>query len=195
MPFADIYARYYNLLYKDKDYPAEFRYLNAIISLSAASANSILDLGCGTGKHLRCFQDAGYNVAGVDVSAAMLAAAQEQLGEGVDLINAKISEFYTDKKFNVITSLFHVMSYQADTAELAKVLANVAEHLADGGLFIFDFWYGPAVLTDLPAVRIKRLADEEIKITRITEPVMRYNENIVEVNFELLIEPKTGGGA
>jgi hypothetical protein len=39
-------------------------------------------------------------------------------------------------------------------------------------------------------VRIKRLEDKDSKITRITEPVMHYNENIVDVNFEVMIEDK-----
>jgi SAM-dependent methyltransferase len=103
----------------------------------------------------------------------------------------KASEFNFNKKFDIITALFHVMSYQTQTEELEKVFENAARHLAQGGgIFLFDFWYGPAVLSDPPVVRIKRLENEDMKITRIAEPVMHYNENIVDVNYEMIIEDK-----
>ena len=58
---------------------------------------------------------------------------------------------------------------------------------------IFDCWYGPAVLSDRPAVRVKRVEDEEIAVTRIAEPVMYPNDNCVDVNYQLLIKHKAGG--
>jgi len=124
------------------------------------------------------------------VKTATGCEARKYLQQEEDLICCKASEFKFNKKFDAFISLFHVMSYQTENDELEKVFQNVSEHLTDGGLFIFDFWYGPAVLTNPPIVKIKRLEDDEVKITRITEPVMRYNENIVDVNFEVMIEDK-----
>jgi hypothetical protein len=86
-----------------------------------------------------------------------------------------------------------VIDYQTDNGELEKFFLNAAKHLALQGRFLFDFWYGPAVLADPPVVRIKRLEDKNIYITRIAEPKIRYNENIVDVHFEVLIENKFPG--
>ena len=55
------YARYYDLLYRDKDYPAEARYLHELIQRHAPGAQSILDLGCGTGAHAAEFAELGYD--------------------------------------------------------------------------------------------------------------------------------------
>jgi hypothetical protein len=44
------------------------------------------------------------------------------------------------------------MSYQIETNEIEAVFKKVSEHLAIGGLFLFDFWYGPAVLSDSPVM-------------------------------------------
>jgi hypothetical protein len=82
------------------------------------------------------------------------------------------------------------MSYQIGNDEIEMVFINTYNHLADNGLFIFDFWYGPAVLSDPPVIRIKRLEDDEMKIVRIAEPVTHYNENIVDVNYDMIIENK-----
>jgi SAM-dependent methyltransferase len=189
--FGKTYSKYYNLLYKDKNYQEEYNYISDLIKKHGNNKNkNVLDIGCGTGKHLSFFKKDGYVVSGIDVSENMISEARKYLQQENDLICCKASEFKFKKKFDVIISLFHVISYQTENDELEKVFQNVSEHLTDGGLFIFDFWYGPAVLTDPPVVKIKRLEDDEVKITRITEPIMRYNENIVDVNFEVLIEDK-----
>ena len=189
--FGKNYSRYYDLLYKDKDYKGEVDYINAIIKrYSTRNCKSVLDIGCGTGKHLRFFKDAGFDVSGIDLSESMIAEAKIHLQQEDDLHCSKASDFNLKKKFDVIVSLFHVMSYQTENMELEMVFKNVYNHLEEGGLFIFDFWYGPAVLTDPPVVKIKRLEDNELSVTRITEPVMHANSNAIDVNFEVLIEDK-----
>jgi hypothetical protein len=39
-------------------------------------------------------------------------------------------------------------------------------------------------------VRVKRLEDEQIQVTRIAEPVMHSAENIVDVNYQMFIVNK-----
>ena len=189
--FGETYSKYYNLLYKDKNYKEEFDYLIEIINkYGNGSSKTVLDIGCGTGKHLKFFKDTGYDISGIDLSENMIKEAKKYLLQDDGLFCCSASEFKINKKFDVIISLFHVMSYQILNVELKNIFKNIKEHLVEGGLFIFDFWYGPAVLTDTPVVRIKHLEDNEIKIARITEPVMHSNTNIVDVNFEVLISDK-----
>lgn len=95
--------------------------------------------------------------------------------------------------YDAVISLFHVMSYQVADADLEAMFETAAAHLQPGGIFIFDFWYGPAVLTQRPEVRIKRLTSDAINVTRIAESVLRVNENIVDVNYALFIEVRSTG--
>jgi SAM-dependent methyltransferase len=99
----------------------------------------------------------------------------------------------TGKTYDAVLSLFHVMSYQTTNADLEAAFETASVHLRPGGLFLFDFWYGPAVLTQLPEVRVKRIEDDEIKVTRIAEPVMHVNENVVDVNYQVWIEVNESG--
>jgi hypothetical protein len=46
------------------------------------------------------------------------------------------------------------------------------------------------VLTDRPVVRVKRLEDDAIQVTRIAEPKIHENENIVDVNYHVFIKNK-----
>ena len=48
-------------------------------------------------------------------------------------------------------------------------------------------------MTDRPAVRVKRLEDDAIELTRIAEPKMYPNENSVDVHYQVFIKDKSTG--
>jgi SAM-dependent methyltransferase len=191
------YSRYYNLLYQDKDYRGETDYICGLIQKYQPGATSILDLGCGTGRHDMLLSGKGYSVTGIDMSEEMLSVARSQTGSGnclnPEFLQGDIRTFRMDRSFDVVVSLFHVMSYQVTNADLKSAFATARTHLKPGGIFIFDCWYGPAVLTDRPTVRVKRLEDEGISITRIAEPVIYPNQNLVDVNYHVFLKEKSSG--
>ena len=193
------YSRYYNLLYKEKDYSGEVEYVRTIIQRHSPDARTILDLGCGTGRHDFLIAEIGYEVSGVDMSQEMLAVAGANhssliphLGSPT-FLQGDIRTVRLDRTFDVVISLFHVMSYLTGNQDLSDAFATVQAHLKPGGIFIFDCWYGSAVLADRPVVRIKRLEDDEIELTRIVEPVMLPNQNLVELNYQILARDKKSG--
>ena len=187
MVFED-YAKYYDLLYRDKDYSQEIEYIIGLIKrFSNGNHKNILDIGCGTGRHARFLSARGYNVTGIDFSHDMIEIANNNKPPNTDFTVSNATSFNFDRKFDVILSLFHVVSYQTKNDEILKMFNNVYRHLADGGIFIFDFWYGPAVFHEKPSVRIKRLEDNDLKIVRIAEPEMVLISNLVKVHYDLHI--------
>jgi hypothetical protein len=86
------------------------------------------------------------------------------------------------------------MSYQVSNADLAAAFETAWSHLGSGGLFLFDFWYGPAVLTEKPEVRVKRLENKHIEVTRIAEPSLNAGESTVQVDYTLFVRDKETGG-
>ena len=185
------YSQYYDLLYKDKDYIEEVKYIHGLIQQYNSQASSILDLGCGTGHHAQLLAERGYRVYGVDLSSEMLNVAREKHSHPkVELYQQDVVSIRLGKKVDVVTSLFHVMSYQATNEALAAVFETATEHLNPSGIFIFDCWYGPAVLTERPEVRVKRLESEAMQVIRIAEPCMHPNENLVDVNYTVLVKDK-----
>ncbi|GIU70244.1 MAG: methyltransferase [Candidatus Woesearchaeota archaeon] len=191
--FSSLYSKYYDLLYKDKGYSEESEYIINLIEKFKSNSKSILDLGCGTGRHAELISDNGYIVYGVDASEEMLKVAdQRRKGKESNLkfIHSRIQDLRIDEKFDVVTALFHVLSYQSSNEDLLKSFEIVKKHLTKDGIFIFDFWYGTAVLTEMPEIRVKRLEDESVRIIRIAEPFIHYDKNTVDVNYTLLIIDK-----
>jgi len=191
------YSNYYDLLNTGKDYELEAEYVLALARRAAPAQplRRIMNLGCGTGCHDLALARHGLEVTGVDRSEAMLAIARRSAVSSAvhpapDFIQADITTLRLGQTFDLALSLFHVMSYQTTNEALRAAMTTAATHLAPGGLFIFDFWYGPAVLHEKPAVRIKRVDTEKLSLRRITEPVLRENDNTVEVNFEIEITAK-----
>ncbi len=195
MSVFGVYSRYYNLLYKDKDYAAEAEYIHRLVDAHHPRAKTLLDLGCGTGKHALLLANAGYQVTGVDLSEEMLAAARASTATGATprFLQGDVRSVRIQEKFDVVVSLFHVMSYQTTNQDLKAAFETARQHLAPGGLFIFDCWYGPAVLTERPEVRIRRLADERVFVTRLAEPVLHPNRDLVDVNYHVFIQDKQSG--
>jgi SAM-dependent methyltransferase len=193
----DAYARYYDLLYREKDYAAESRYVSDRIRERAPGARRILELGCGTGAHAVHLAQLGYEVHGIDLSENMVQRALARKRQLTADVAARISfdtgdvrSFRSGEEYDVVISLFHVMSYQTSNSDLGAAFATAAAHLQPGGLFLFDFWYGPAVLTEHPEVRVRRLEDDTIRVVRIAEPAVHTERNVVDVNYTLFVEDK-----
>ena len=58
---------------------------------------------------------------------------------------------------------------------------------------MFDHWYGPAVLTDRPVQRVKIFEDNDVKIVRIATPTLYVNDNLVDVDYNLIVIEKASG--
>lgn len=188
------YSDYYDLLYSDKDYEAEVEYIQKQIKKYNAKAINILDLGCGTGKHDIEFLKRGFKVTGIELSEKMYRIAEKNksaiayTGTDLKFKLGDIRKLHLKKKFNIIVSLFHVMNYQTSNEDLVSAVRSVKRHLSPDGVFMFDFWYGPAVLQNKPLKRLKIMKDKKIKIRRKTIPALMINENTVDVNFEIRIK-------
>jgi SAM-dependent methyltransferase len=188
----DLYSAYYDLLYQDKDYGAEAGYLVSLIQKHHPAAKSLLDLGCGTGKHAALLKRHGLEVCGVDLSQTMLDKARQNHPD-IPFHAGDARQVRLGQSFDVVTSLFHVASYQTSNLDFESYLATAKAHLNPGGLFIFDFWYGPGVLSDRPLVRVKRMQNDQIKVTRIAEPTLNSLTNVVDVHFQVHIEDCRSG--
>ena len=188
------YAGYYDLLYGDKDYAAEASFVDGLIRRYKKNARAVLDLGCGTGRHDACFDRLGYMVSGIDSSKAMLREARKRAAPGrIDFYEGDIRVIDLHRKFDVVTSLFHVMSYQKKDEDVAAAFRTAGRHLDPGGIFIFDFWHGQGVLNDPPVVRVKRFEDESTRIVRVAEPTLKPEQNVVDVNYQIFTLDKPSG--
>ena len=190
-PFAKKYANQYDQLYRDKDYAAECDFIETFFAQAAAPVRRVLDLGCGTGGHALPFAQRGMHVTGVDLSAEMLACAREKshklgVADRIALHHSPIQGYDCGQTFDAVTCLFAVLSYLTTNSDLLAGLQTARRHLTPGGVFIFDFWHGPAVLTDRPTERTRVVEQAGTRTLRHARPEFDFAANIVRVNYHLL---------
>lgn len=185
------YAYYYNLFYGDKDYKKEAEQIKKLIEkYSTKKTTSILNLGCGTGRHDYELNKMGYSITGIDLSNDMIYIAKQGLAQNMQFEVGDIRSYIPQKKYDTVISMFHVMSYQTSNNDILSAMATANKALSTGGIFIFDTWYGPGVLSDKPTVRLKKVEDENHFFIRNANPVMYPEDNLVDVYYQILIIDK-----
>ena len=193
MSVFQAYARYYDLLNAEKDYAAEVDYVEALLRRHHR-LRSILELGCGTGIHSSLLAGRGYAVLGIDRSEEMLSLAAQRVRslaederQRIDFALGDATRLRTGRKFDAVVLLFHVVSYQTTDENLKATMATARAHLDRGGLMLFDCWYGPAVLEQRPEIRTRHMQDESTSVTRLAEPEMIPDMNVVNVHFTVTV--------
>jgi len=135
-------ARYYDLIYSDKDYTAETRRLVDLIRQNLGhTGNSLLDVACGTGRHIEHLK-AVFDVQGMDLDPQLLALAQRRNPE-ITFHTADMRDFDLGQQFDIVTCLFSAIGYVASIEGLEQAVACMARHVRPGGLLIIEPWFSP----------------------------------------------------
>ncbi len=121
---------------------AEVDFLCEIMNLPAGG--SILDIGCGTGRHAVELAGRGYQVTGVDLSSGMLAEARRvarAAGVTVRWIQCDATAFHADRLNHAAICLcegaFGLLSHDDDPlCRDLEILRNIFDALRPGGMFV-----------------------------------------------------------
>jgi SAM-dependent methyltransferase len=192
--FDSNYSEQYDLLYSEKDYESECDMLEEVFRRNLdGNPAAILDLGCGTGNHVIPLAKRGYQVTGVDISGDMLAQAEAKVkkmkfdGRMTPplFLQSDLRSFNEDKKYDVVLMMFAVLGYQTANEHVMDAMHTVARHLRPGGLFVFDVWYGPAVLKIKPSDRVKVIELADGELIRSASCSLDIFQQLAEVNYRL----------
>ena len=193
------YSAYYDLLYRNKDYNAEAEYVAQLLRAKRPDAKTVLEFGSGTGRHGQLLAAKGFKIHGIERSADMVAIARAnmQLPEP-DCGNfscevGDICEMRLNQRFDAVIALFHVMSYLTTNDSLRAAFRTAAYHLTPRGIFLFDVWHGPAVLTERPSRRVREVTDGGLRVTRTASPFLDTNLATVNVVYDLECENVSAG--
>ena len=132
-------AAIYDALYGKWDYAREARLLRRLISSHChGSAATLLDVACGTGKHLARLRR-HLRVRGLDASPAMLRVARERL-PGVPLHRGSYLDFDLGRTFDVVLCMGSAIGYSRDRRGLRTAMRMMARHLGPGGAAFVVPW-------------------------------------------------------
>jgi SAM-dependent methyltransferase len=184
--FGAAYARIYDALYAEKDYGAECDLIESMFRRHGdGRVHRVLDLGCGTGNHALQLAGRGYAVTGVDLSADMLQVAREKTNGTAAFLRGDVRDVDAGGPFDAALLMFAVLGYQRKNADVAATFANVRRHLRPGGVLVFDAWYGPGVLADPPAPRVRDVSRRGERVTRTATASLDVRRHTCAVRYRL----------
>lgn len=158
-------AHLYDAVYSFKDYVAESAKVHELIQDRSPGAATLLDVACGTGKHMEQLRD-WYEVEGIDLDPALLELARERLGD-VPVHVADMTSFDLGRKFDAVTCLFSAIGYVGTVERLNEAIAAMAAHLKPGGVLMLEPWVGPDVWVP-GRPHLLSVDEPELKIARMT---------------------------
>jgi ubiquinone/menaquinone biosynthesis C-methylase UbiE len=176
-------AKYYDRVYSFKDYLDEaVRLQNLIIKYLESGGNSLLDVACGTGLHLKHLKD-DFLCTGVDVSKGMLKIARKN-AKGVTFKEADMKTMRLGKQFDVILCLLSSIGYVKTAASLEKTIWNFSKHLKKGGLALIEPSHTKSAYVN-GEPRITTYDGKEAKIARLN--YTNFRQATAVLNMHILI--------
>jgi SAM-dependent methyltransferase len=128
------FARFYDAIMDDP--VPKSRRVRTAIDQYLPTASSLLELGCGTGAILSGLSGLG-SLTGLDRSPEMLAIARDKVPQA-RLIEADMTTFAIEERFDVVICVFDTLNHLPSFSLWNDLFQRAHEHLADGGLFVFD---------------------------------------------------------
>ncbi|CAM02745.1 methyltransferase family protein [Saccharopolyspora erythraea NRRL 2338] len=190
-PYANLAASYDRLvdwvISEQEETPRERMgdYIESFWRDQPRPVHKVLEICCGTGLMLGDLQRRGYQVSGLDRSAAMLEQARNRLGTGVELVRAELPEIPLHAGFDAVISAANGLTYLPGTG-FGETLAAVARLLPPGGTFVFDL-YGHGFFErfyDSAEPRVLAVELEDVSyIWTFTAPPSRAHFDVVHSQF------------
>lgn len=137
----DFWREFYPAMFPPERFAAAEEQATRIIDLTGFTGRTVLDLCCGPGRHAVGFAQRGFQVTGVDRSKFLLERARERAHDAnieIEWVEQDMRLFQRSDAFDLACSLFTSFGYFQDESDNLRVLRNVHESLAGGGVFVVD---------------------------------------------------------
>src|SRR5262245_33582115 len=130
-------STHYHRLYAHRDEREAIALVDRLVDeLQPRAGASMLDLGCGSGRHAWQLAARGFRVTGIDLSSESLAMARRRYGPGIRLRRQDMREPFGSAAFEHVLSLFTSFGYFEDPADHRLVIGNIARSLTAGGTVV-----------------------------------------------------------
>ena len=136
---------------------------------------SILDLGCGHGRHSVELAKLGYRVTGLDQSKLFLDKAQARAEKAkvlIDWVHGCYLDLSWKNRFDLVISMYHSFGYCDRESEQEQLLRRVCRSLRPGGWFVIDLWGLQQLEPHLGFHRVELAEytfEEEVTLTEVVE--------------------------
>jgi SAM-dependent methyltransferase len=178
----------YDLEYSFKDYATEAETIERIVRECSPGAKTLLDVACGTGKHLEHLQ-ARFTCEGVDLDEGLLEVARGRI-PGVPLHHGDMRSFDLGRRFDVVTCLFSAIGFVGGVEGLERAAQALSRHLESNGVLLVEPWIEPDKWR-AGRPHVLTAGDDDLALARVTATSLR-DERISITEMHYLVAPAAG---
>ncbi len=189
---------WYDLIYdaQGKDYAVEAATLRQLVRSKGVLDRpgcghppKLLDVACGTGRHLALLDD--FARVGIDLDPGMLDRAADRCPDLmlVESDMRTLDPVGLGGPFDVVTCLFSAIAYMTDLSSLHEAVASMGRCLAPGGMLVVEPFLEPEVV-ELGRPWATFVDRTDLKIARMDVP--KLEGRLLQLEFEYLIADADG---
>lgn len=182
----ELWQRFYHCMFDNASFDLAQQQAPELLSLINHPVNSILDLGCGPGRHCIALSKMGHKVTGVDMSQYLLTKAikkSNDLSLQIVYTQADMLDFQTKQKQDLIINMFNSFGYFDTPEKNQQVINNAYSNLLDRGSFIIDTVGKETLARTIEPVHLSEYDNGDLRIER---PVLIDNMQIFSNEWILI---------
>ena len=200
-------SAFYHQLYSNRSEKEATDFIDTLMDELNPPANStVLDLGCGAGRHAKWLAAKGFDVTGLDLAASSIRSAKRYEKTNLRFAKHDMRDAFGKNHFNYVFNFFTSFGYFKNDEENHKVIRNIYNALKPGGSLVLDYlnvtWCEDRLVTeetkeiDGIVYHISRWSDEKFFYKKIVienmpaghsefvEQVAKFDLNAFEYMFE-----------
>ena len=174
-------SRHYHTLYADRNDREAADFVDRLVERQKlAPGSTVLDLGCGKGRHSKHLAEKGFDVTGLDLSVASLRHAKRNEGPYLRFVRQDMRRPFGHETFDYVLNLFTSFGYFERVAEQVRVACNIIAALKPGGRLILDYLNVRHAESHLVSEEVKKRAGVIYRIWRWTNPSHIFKRIVIE---------------
>lgn len=133
-------SQYYHSLYRNRSEAEAADFVDALVYLlQPAESSTMIDVGCGAGRHCRKLASYGYDVWGIDLSGYSIRQAKKYESANLHFFQRDMRKPFGKHYFDYVFNFFTSFGYFETLEEHHQVLKNMSDVLKPGGKLIMDY--------------------------------------------------------
>ena len=137
-------STHYHKLYANRDEKEAQQFIDQLVAhLKPERGASVIDVGCGTGRHCKHLASKGFEVTGIDLSFSNIKEAKKIERKSLQFFRHDMRLPFGNNNFSYVFNFYTSFGYFNESSEHDIVIKNMSRALKPGGVLVLDFLNAP----------------------------------------------------
>jgi len=172
---------FYHQLYANRSEKEASDFIDRLLDVLTPAANaSMLDLGCGAGRHAKYLASKAFNVTGLDLSASSIRIAKKFEEPNLHFTTHDMRDPFGSNCFDYVFNFFTSFGYFKNNEDNHQVIRNICHSLKPGGVLVLDYLNVMFAEQRLVAEEAKEIDGVVYHISRWTDEKFFYKKIVID---------------